>query len=156
MVADSQAEEVPVGVGKLEESNHRISDSIDEAERGTSGEIRVHISHRLFERDPMRRARQLFLKQELHLTKNRNGIMIYVNPRRKKFAIVGDQGIHSRVGQNYWDEWSKKLTEDLRSTHYENAICDAVKNIGETLKKFFPVEPGEENPNELSNIVTED
>ncbi|MCM0605103.1 MAG: TPM domain-containing protein [Xanthomonadaceae bacterium] len=145
-----------MAIGELDTSAHRISDAIAQAEAGTSGELRVHISHRLIELNPMKRARKLFTKQELHLTKYRNGVLIYVNPRRKKFAIVGDQGIHTRVGQEYWNQWAAKLQEDLRSTHYENAVCDAIKNIGDTLKKYFPVQEGDENPNELPNIVTED
>lgn len=149
-------EEAQVETGDINSMNHRISDAIALAESGTSGELRVHISYRLIESDPMKRARKLFTKQELHMTKYRNGVLIYVNPRRKKFAIVGDQGIHARVGQEYWDQWAAKLREDLRSTHYENAICDAIKHIGDTLKKFFPVREGDENPNELSNTVTED
>lgn len=143
-------------IGEFERSGHRISDAIAEAEKGTSGEIRVHISHQLLEPDPMKHARKLFTQQELHTTKYRNGVLIYINPRKKKFAIVGDQGIHARVGQKYWDEWASKLTEDLHSTHYENAVCDAVKRIGVTLKKYFPVDPDDHNPNELSNEVTED
>jgi uncharacterized membrane protein len=61
-----------------------------------------------------------------------------VNLRRKKFAILGDQGIHDHVGQAYWDRISRELANDLRSTHHENAIAAAILRIGAALAKFFP------------------
>lgn len=133
-----------------------IVEAIAEAELGTTGEIRVHLSRRWIEKDAFAHAWKLFNRFEMSRTAQRNGILLYVNTRRHKFAIVGDEGIHKVVGQHYWEEIAKHLTEDLHSTHFERAIATAVKSIGATLKKYFPADLDVHNPNELSNDLTHD
>lgn len=142
------AEEVRVAVGK-------IIEAIQIAEKGTTGEIRVHIARRFFEPDPLLRAKKIFYQLGMQKTQARNGILLYVNVTRKKFAIVGDTGIHEKVSQRYWDQIAKELGEALKSTHYENAIAWAVNKMGKPLRKYFPAD-GQVNPNELTDEVSED
>lgn len=128
--------------------------AIAEAERGTTGEIRVHITKRLIEPNVFKRAQKVFTKLKMNETQQRNAILLYVNIKRHRFAIVGDQGIHAIVGKKYWEELSQGLTQDLQSTHYERAIAIAVKTLGETLKRYFPSDT--HTKDELSNEVTHD
>jgi uncharacterized membrane protein len=69
----------------------------------------------------------------------RNGVLIYVNLRKKKFAIVADVGIYQVVGQDYWRRLGIELTEHLRSTQSEKAIALAVQSVGEVLRREYPV-----------------
>jgi uncharacterized membrane protein len=156
-VAD-QEEEAPVAVGKSspETQISPIVRAIAWAEKGTTSEIRVHITRKVFEKDPFSRAQKLFERFGMFRTSHRNAVLLYVNLRRRKFAIVGDTGIHQKIGQAYWEELAHTLREDLLSTHYENAIAIAVRTLGITLKTHFPVLPGAENPNELPDLATED
>ena len=124
-------------------SNSKIIAAIREAEEKTTGEIRVHLSKRWIERDPMKTARKIFHKAELHGSLHKNSVLLYVNLRRKHFAIVGDQGIHDHVGQVYWERIVRELAQDLRSTHRDNAIAIAIQKIGDTLAKAFPAEADE-------------
>lgn len=133
-----------------------VVEAIAEAERGTTGEIRVHISNRRFDFHPMKRARQIFMRYEMENTEHRNAVLLYVNPRRRQFAVYGDVGIHTAVGQQHWDELAKNLRADLASTDFENAIARCVRALGKTLAIEYPAAPGEANPDELSNEVTED
>ncbi len=142
-----------------------IVKAIQAVEQNTTGEIRVHLSKRWLERDPFNRARKLFEKFGMHRTGQRNGVLLYVNLRKKKFAIIGDEGIHEAVGQKYWEDLTIALAQDLRTTHSENAIAMAVATIGVTLQKYFPVEkdqsrpshdPASEIPPEVSPEVSED
>ena len=126
------------------------------AEKDTTGELRVHITRRLFEKDPWARAQKLFSRYGMSRTTHRNAVLLYVNLRRRKFAMVGDVGIHAKIGQRYWEDLAKSLSEDLQSTHYENAIAIAVRTIGITLKTHFPLLPGEQKANELADAVSED
>jgi uncharacterized membrane protein len=73
-------------------------------------------------------------------TLHRNAILIYVNLRRKKFALVGDEGAHKAVGQRYWDEIARDLKRNFISTHPENAIAITIRKLGERLMKHFPRE----------------
>jgi uncharacterized membrane protein len=117
-----------------------ILDAIHEAETKTTGEIRVHLSRRVFERNTFGRANRLFHQYSMAGTLHRNAILIYVNLRRKKFAIVGDEGAHQAVGQRYWDEVARELKKNFMSTHPENAIALTVTKLGERLMKHFPRE----------------
>ncbi len=142
--------------GKTHLKTSPIVEAIGEAEKFTTGEIRVHLSRRWFDPNPLGRAQKCFARFKMHQTKERNGVLLYVNLRLQKYAIFGDKGIHERVGDVYWSELSAALSRDLRATHYEKAIALAVITIGVTLTKFFPAQAGAENANELSNEVTQD
>lgn len=115
-----------------------IVEAIILAEIGTTGEIRVHLSRNWLEKNPYHRATRLFRHFKMFQTKDRNAVLLYFNLRRKKFAIIGDTGVHQAVGQNYWSNLSEKLRLDLRGTHPEKAIALAVIELGKTLKKHFP------------------
>lgn len=120
-----------------------IVEAIREAESETTAEIRVHLSHRLIERDPFGRAVKLFQQYGMGRTTHRNAVLIYINFRRKKFAIIGDEGAHQALGQRYWEEMSRELKRNFASTHPENAIALAIRKLGERLSKDFP--PNREN-----------
>lgn len=150
--AEVPEEEAPVRVGKLS----RIVQAIGEAEIRTTGEIRVHLSKRWFEQNPLHRARKIFHKFGMQRTSNRNAVLLYVNLRRKRLAIYGDEAVHDNVGQQYWDKIAKELSQDLRSTHHENAIAIAVRKIGNELAKHFPCDSTHQNHHELSPEVTSD
>lgn len=155
-VADP-AEEAQVAAGKENKKElSPIVQAITDAERASTGEIRVHLSRRWIEKDPFDRAFRLFHQFGMTKTRQRNAVLLYINLRKKKFAIVGDEGIHHVVGQRYWEELALHLKQDLQSTHIENAVALAVRTIGMTLKKFFPVDLDGENHDELPNEVTED
>ena len=105
----------------------------------TAGEVRVHLSHAHFESDVMATALSLFEEFEMTRTANRNAVLIYVNLRHRKFAIVADEGIHRVVGQRYWDEMAVNLREDLQSTHFENALALTTYGLTVVMQKFFPI-----------------
>ena len=112
--------------------------ALTESERGSTGEIRVHLSRRWLERDAFARAAKLFREFGMVKTAKRNGVLIYVNLRRHKFAIVGDAGITEVVGNRYWEKLGRELAVDLRSTHHENAVAMTVRRVGDALRKHFP------------------
>lgn len=126
------------------ERHSPIIDAIAEAEQGTTGEIRVHLSRNQFERDSFRHAQRIFYQFEMFRTTHRNAILIYVNLRKRRFAILGDQGIHDKTGQKFWEKLARELSQDLRSTHPEKAIALTVLKAGECLRTQFPVEPEKE------------
>lgn len=130
--------------------------AITEAESHTTGEIRVHLSRHWVEPSPYRRARHLFKRFKMQATPHRNAVLLYVNLRRRKLAIIGDQGIHAYVGQPFWEKLIGILQKDLRSTHYENAISNTVLQIGKELGRHFPAIPDGHSNNGLHPIVTED
>jgi uncharacterized membrane protein len=117
-----------------------IVDAIAVAEAGTTGEIRVHLSKRLFEKNPFKHASRLFEQFGMTRTSQRNAVLLYVNLRRRKFALVADEGIQKVLIQRYWDDLAKALKQNLRETHPERAIASAVIAVGIQLKRHFPAE----------------
>ena len=129
-----------------------IVQAIQAAEELTSGEIRVHID-RKGGKDPFKEATRVFERLGMTKTIARNGVLIYICFARKQLAILGDQGINDQVPEGFWDELYHSLTKAFRNDQYRQGICEAIKRIGEKLSAHLPV--NEDNPNELSNEITE-
>jgi uncharacterized membrane protein len=134
---------------KAEEQN--VVEAIRLAEKNTSGEIRVHI-----EKDnataPFERAVEVFNELKMYATKDRNGVIIYVAAKSRKFAIFGDKGINEKVASDFWDS-----TKDIMLSHFKNgnnkqALVDGILKAGEQLKMHFPYQ--DDDTNELSNEIS--
>jgi uncharacterized membrane protein len=112
--------------------------AIADAERETTGEIRVHLSRNPFERDPFGAALKIFRAFGMERTRERNGVLIYLNLARREVALLADEGIHEAAGEQYWQGLLEMLKDDLKSTHRERAIVLAVRTIGATLARYYP------------------
>src|SRR3954468_15255562 len=88
-------------INQLEERH--IVKAIGEAEKKTSGEIRVYVSHK--ERhDALAFAKKRFQELGMFKTKHRNAVLIYIVPRTRQFAVLGDLGIHQKCGDAFWKD----------------------------------------------------
>jgi uncharacterized membrane protein len=124
--------------------------AIGNAEKRTSGEIRVFIEDRSKD-DPLDRAAFLFQKIGIGSTVLRNGVLIYVALKDHKFSIIGDKGIHEKVGPGFWDAIKEKMTEHFRAGRIYDGIVTAVTDAGEALADHFPYTAGDRN--ELSDDI---
>lgn len=135
-----------------------ITDAIAGAESRTSAEIRVHVEcrvpRRLFRRtpDPLTRARHAFVRLGMHRTAERHGVLIYLAVEDRKLAVVGDEGIHGRVGGSHWDGVRDRLVERLRAGAPRDAIVATVDEIGRVLATHYPRRPDDRN--ELDDEVS--
>lgn len=125
--------------------------AIAAAERRTSGEIRVHVEPRC-QRNPLTRATQVFGALQMHLTAERNGVLIYVAFESRKFAIVGDEGINKRVGASFWEDAKHILAHAFALAKPGEGLCNAIALIGTQLSNYFP--PKENDVNELSDEIS--
>lgn len=133
------------------EEEERIIKAIQSAELNTSGEIRVHIEADA-EGDILDIAAKTFNRLGMHETKARNGVMIFLAPERKEFAIIGDQGINDVVSENFWDTERDLMQGQFRMGQFCEGICLAIQQVGAKLKQFFPYQSDDENelPDEIS------
>ena len=131
----------------------QLVDAIAGAERGTSGEIRVYISHRR-RTDALAAAQLRFDQLGMRNTRHRNAVLIYIVPRSRAFAIVGDAGVHEKCGDSFWKEVTSELGENLRSLTRTEALVRAVQKIGRLLAEHFPADPDARD--ELSNEILHD
>src|ERR1700747_872720 len=93
-----------------DEQKASIKKAIQNAELNTSGEIRVHVDERC-KGDVVPAAQKVFAHLKMNHTKERNGVLFYLAVRDKKFAIIGDQGIHQKVPEGFWDRIRDKMQE---------------------------------------------
>ncbi len=129
-----------------------IAEAIRQAEQGTTGEIRVHLAKRPGP-DVMASARKTFVKLKMHRTRLRNGVLLYVAPKERVFAIVGDEGIHAKAGADHWAAARDAMLEEFKHGRLKEGILAGVRLTGEKLRQFFPADGP--NGNELPDTVTE-
>jgi uncharacterized membrane protein len=129
----------------------RIEEAIRQAEQKTSGEIRVSVS-RFFWGDVRRVAERAFARLGMTATRDRNGILFFVVPARRRFVILGDEGIHARVGQEFWDRVAAAVSEHLREGDLTLGLVRGIETVGEQLAVHFPFDPATD-VNERSDAV---
>ena len=126
--------------------------SIREAEMRTSGEVRLFVESRCRFVDPMDRAGELFLQMKMDQTKDRNATLIYVAVKDHQAAILGDKGIHEKVGSRYWQDEIQKMMAHFRHQHLAEGLCHCIKDIGDALHHYFPYER-DTDKNELPDVI---
>lgn len=114
----------------------------------------MHLERRLpwRTRDPLTRAQRLFHRLGMHRTHDRHGVLIYVAIRSRRLAVVGDTGIHARVGDEHWVGVRDLMVERLRGGAIREALVGAVDKVGRELARHFPRKPDDRN--ELSDDVS--
>lgn len=123
----------------------RIVEAIRQAETKTSGEIRVYIQRGELERDVLSEAQDQFQALGMQDTAARNGVLIFVAPRARQFAVVGDEGIHQKCGDVLWQRVVEKMRNHFRENHFSDAIVDAIHDLSQVLADHFPRKPGDVN-----------
>ena len=100
----------------------------------------------------MRDAKRAFKSMGMHKTEARNGVLIFIVPTAKKFAILGDEGIDDKVPANFWESTKDKMQSYFRNGDFVTGLCEGVTEIGQQLKTFFPYQQDDINelPDEIS------
>lgn len=138
-------------LSKLE--HNRIIQAIRAAESKTSGEIRVLIQRGKLNSDPFVAARKKFQRLGMHKTRERNGVLIFVAPRVHKFAVVGDEAIHQKCGDEFWRDVVERMRTHFKNEDFSQALIEGVNEIGNLLARHFP--GTSRDTNELPDDVIE-
>jgi uncharacterized membrane protein len=125
---------------------------IEKAEKTTSGEIRLHLEAVCSNEIPENRAQEVFMELGMTQTKQRNAILIYLAFESKKFVLWGDQGIHERVGQDFWDKQAQFLSEQLKDGNFVFGMQKVIEQLGVALGEFFPWDDSDKD--ELDNSIS--
>lgn len=133
------------------DEQQQIVDAIREAERNTSGEIRVHIDNFCFA-SVVKKAQKLFQKLGMSQTADRNGILIYIAVLSHKIAVVGDKGIHQKLGTEYWDSIVKEIVDAFAHHKKADGLTKGIINCGHQLKIHFPYQDSDKN--ELNDSIS--
>src|SRR5215467_8949821 len=116
-----------------EEERQSIVDAVRTAEHRTSGEVRVFVEHRCRYVNAIDRAVEIFENLQMHKTQLRNAVLVYVATKDRQLAIFGDEGIHEKVGNEYWANEVIKMINAFNKDNIAEGIAQCVPNIGEAL-----------------------
>jgi uncharacterized membrane protein len=129
----------------------RIEDAIRAAEHRTSGEIRVSIAP-LFWGSVRRQAEKTFRRLGMTATQGRNGVLFFIVPSRRRFVVLGDDGIHRKVGDDFWRRIASAMSDHFRRGDFTEGIVRGIGEVGEQLANHFPYQRGSD-VNELPDEV---
>ena len=141
-------------------SQHKLLDLIDDdrikaaiaaAEKQTSGEIRVSVS-RFFWGSVRSAADKAFTRLGMRGTRDRNGILFFIVPSRHCFVVLGDEGIHLKVGQEFWDKLAAAMSGDFKAGKFNEGLARGIEECGRLLAVHFPYQ-GARDVNELPDDI---
>ncbi|QBO58144.1 hypothetical protein NBC122_01317 [Chryseobacterium salivictor] len=128
-----------------------LVEAIQTAENQSTGEIRIHIDSTT-EGNNAEIAFEVFKRLCKDQTAEKNAVLFHVNFEQQYLTIIGDEGIHKKVHQKFWDQMHDELTTAFSKGRYFESLKKAIVETGTELKKYFPIVG--ENPNELPNEIT--
>ena len=134
------------------EEKKLVVDAIQKAEQRTSGEVRVFVESRCRFVDAIDRAKELFFQLDMDKTEERNGTIVYVAVKDRQAAVFGDEGIHQKLGQKYWEEKINKMMVCFKQASLADGIIQCVSDIGEALYQNFPYD-NKTDKNELPDDI---
>jgi uncharacterized membrane protein len=131
-----------------------IERAVENAERNTSGEIKVKIIGNCdpdLGGDANAQAVREFEREGLGNTRDKTGVLLLLVFNERKFTVLGDSGIHAKLGQEYWDRAAREMSDYFRQGAFGLGIHAAVTDVGFRLAEFFPKRS--DDVNELSDGV---
>ena len=97
------------------------------------------------------RAIQAFYEKGLYRTRDETGVLIFISLLERRVWILGDRGIHSKIGDTFWKVRAEELGHGMKSNKYCDEICNVIKICGQELTKHFPIKSDDKDelPNEV-------
>src|SRR5581483_622820 len=114
-----------------------IVSAIRKAEHKTSGEIRIFIT-RQEPADPIDAAQKQFRLLAMDRTAHRNGVLIFVAPRARRFAVIGDVAVHERCGDEFWRETAAEMSSHFQRAEFTRGLLHGIQKAGALLARHFP------------------
>ena len=133
------------------EEDRRVVEAIKQAELNTSGEIKVHIEN-FCKGNVEKRSLVVFKRLKLNETKLRNGVLIYLSVKDRKFAILGDEGINNVVEEGFWNDVKDLMLSYFKESRFVEGLEQGIQRCGEKLKTYFPHQS--DNINEIPDDIS--
>ena len=101
------------------------------------------------------RTETIFLEEEIHLTRDRTGILIFISEAEHKVVVMADKGINKVVDQKDWDEVVGLIINGIKNKKIVEGIVEAIESCKKLLlDRGFVVR--EDDTDELSNELRTD
>lgn len=121
----------------------RVLAAIRAAEERSSGEIRVLVA-RHKSADPVAAAQGYFNELGMAKSPHRNGVLIYVAPRSRNFAVIGDSAVHEKCGDAFWKGLAEAMGGYFKDGRFTEGLVHGVERAGELLARTFPRAAGDQ------------
>lgn len=135
-----------------DEDTRLVVKAIRHAEQKTSGEVRVFIESHCTWMDAIDRAAEVFFSLKMEKTKERNAVLVYVALKDHQLAVFGDEAIHNKVGNMYWNQLINEMISGFNQNDYGKSIGECVIQIGDALQHHFPYDK-DTDKNELPDEI---
>ena len=135
-----------------DEDAHLIVKAIRQAEKRTSGEVRVFVESKCRWMDAIDRAAELFFSLKMEKTEQRNAVLVYIAMKDHQLAVFGDEGIHNKVGTAYWNNVVAEMISSFNKNDYAKGIAECVIQVGNALTEHFPYD-SDTDKNELPDDI---
>ncbi|MDB5196940.1 MAG: hypothetical protein JWP88_1311 [Flaviaesturariibacter sp.] len=130
----------------------QLVEAIQKAEQRTSGEVRVYVESKCSYVDAADRAAEIFFQLEMDKTEQRNATLVYLAVKDKQAAVYGDEGIHLKVGAEYWQDVVQKMMLHFKKENLADGLCQGITDLGEALVHYFPYDR-QTDKNELPDEI---
>jgi putative membrane protein len=93
-----------------------------------------------------------FMAKDLHLTRERTGVLIFAALAEHRVEVIADEGIHQAAPSAVWDEVVADLVEGLKRGAIADGFVAAIARTGAVLATHVPPRP--DDANELPDGLT--
>ena len=84
------------------------------------------------------RALRAFHEHGLHRTAAGTGVLVFASLFERRAVVMGDHGIHARMGEEAWRRAVDALTAGMRREDPAGGFCEAIALCGGALAEHFP------------------
>jgi len=110
---------------------------------------RLLISERRATHVAEEQAAQEFHRQGLHRTREGTGVLLFVSLLERRVIVLGDAGIHARVGDAHWTAATQAVLDGIHRGSLRDGLLAGLQCCGGVLAEHFPGRPDDRN--ELSD-----
>ena len=128
----------------LPDESAAVEEAVEQAEKHTSAEIKVVVTRHCWD-DIRYKAAAVFRELKLDRAEQRNCVLILLVTTNHEFLIYGDEGIHGKVGLDFWDDVRERMQKRFAEGAFGEGLCEGVRLVGEKLAEHFPYQAGDTN-----------
>jgi len=98
-------------------------------------------------------ARAQFLAQNVHLSSDHTGVLIFVSLAERYVEIIADKGINDKVDPHVWSATLNSFRDAVKAGNMVEGLLKTISDCGVALAQHCP--PSPDDVNELPNLPIE-
>ncbi len=90
-------------------------------------------------------AYQEFHRLGLQGTEARTGVLIFVSLFERRVVVLGDEGIHAKMGDRFWEGVDGAILDGIAKGSLRDGLIAGIELCGDVLAEHFPWTDGDRN-----------